>query len=132
MCIFCKIVNGEIPCYKIYEDQDTLAFLDIAHDIDGHTLVIPKKHVENILDCDLKTLTKVAKTVKKVSRYYVNKKHFDGVNTFNCNNAAAEQSVMHYHVHILPRRKDDNQQVCPELNCAKKSLEETQKKLKMK
>ena len=71
MCVFCDIVTGEIPSYKIYEDEKTYAFLDIACDAYGHTLVIPKKHFENILDIDKVTLSDVMETVQKVSKHYV-------------------------------------------------------------
>ena len=131
MCIFCKIIKGEIPSYKIYEDEFTYAFLDIAGDIDGHTLVIPKKHVENTLDCDNQTLHRVIDTVKKISNHYVDDLKFDGVNILNANNEAAEQSVMHLHYHIIPRLKDDKESVWPKLNGAKKSLEENHSSLKM-
>ena len=70
-CIFCKIIKGEIPGMKIYEDDYTYAFLDIAKDVDGHTLVIPKKHVESLLECDSETMTHVMETVQKISRHYV-------------------------------------------------------------
>ena len=69
-CIFCKIIKGECPSYKIYEDDDTLAFLSIGNDCYGHTLVIPKKHCVNVLDCDDEILAKVMKTVKKVSNHF--------------------------------------------------------------
>ena len=68
-CIFCKIIKGEIPSFKIYEDEHTYAFLDIAKDVDGHTLVIPKKHVCNVLDCDCETLAHVSATVKKIANH---------------------------------------------------------------
>ncbi|MBO7085553.1 MAG: HIT domain-containing protein, partial [Bacilli bacterium] len=61
-CIFCKIIKGDIPSYKLYEDEYTYAFMDIANDIDGHILVIPKKHVTNVLDCDEATLSQVMAT----------------------------------------------------------------------
>jgi Diadenosine tetraphosphate (Ap4A) hydrolase and other HIT family hydrolases len=112
-CIFCKIVNGDIPCYKIYEDLDTLAFLDIADDLYGHTLVIPKKHYKNILDIDNDVLNKVMSTVKKVSNHYVNDLGFDGVNLMNANEEEAQQSVFHLHFHVLPRKKDDNLDLWP-------------------
>lgn len=66
-CIFCKIVEGEIPSYKIYEDEHTYAFLDIAGDVWGHTLVVPKKHCANTLDCDDETLCAVILAAKKKS-----------------------------------------------------------------
>lgn len=107
-CLFCKIINGEIPSYKIYEDEYTYAFLDIAKDYEGHTLVLPKKHVVNMLDVDLETLTHVLDTVKKISNHYVSNCNYDGVNVFNNNNIAAGQSVMHLHFHIIPRKENDN------------------------
>ena len=101
-CIFCKIINGEIPSYKIYEDEYTYAFLDIAKDIEGHTLVIPKKHALNVLDCETEILTKLLETVQRISKHYVEDLGYDGVNILNASGAAAEQSVFHLHFHILP------------------------------
>lgn len=66
-CLFCKITHGIIPCMKIYEDKYTLAFMDIAEDVDGHILVVPKTHKKNILDCDEETLINLMKSVKRVS-----------------------------------------------------------------
>ena len=100
-CIFCKIVKGESPCYKVYEDEFTLAFLDISKDVYGHTLVIPKKHVENVLDCDNETLNHVINTVKKVSNHYVDNCGFKGVNILNASGVEAQQSVFHLHFHII-------------------------------
>lgn len=123
-CIFCKIIDQEIPSYKIYEDDYTYAFLDIAKDVDGHTLVIPKKHVTNILDCDDETLAHIMHTVKLISKHYVEDLGYDGVNVLNANNEAAEQSVFHLHFHIIPRKKEDGLHTFPELPGTQKSLEE--------
>ena len=112
-CLFCKIIKGEIPSYKIYEDEFTFAFLDIAKDFEGHTLVIPKKHVDNILDADIETLKHVMNTVQKISNHYIQNCGYEGVNLLNNNNEAAEQSVMHLHIHIIPRRKNDGLRVLP-------------------
>lgn len=106
-CIFCKIIRREIPCHKIYENEDVLAFLDIAGDVWGHTLVIPKKHCVNILDCDDATLASVTAAVKKISRHFVEDCGFDGVDVMNANNAAAQQSVFHLHFHVIPRKEMD-------------------------
>lgn len=130
MCIFCKIINKEIPSYKIYEDEYTYAFLDIAKDIDGHTLVIPKKHVTNVLDCDIETLHHVMDTVKKISDHYVSL-GYDGVNIMNASGEAAEQSVFHLHFHIIPRRYDDGEHTWPKLNGAKEDLADTFEKLRI-
>ena len=129
MCIFCKIINGEIPCYKIYEDGDTLAFLDIADDAVGHTLVIPKKHYENILDIDNDTLSKVMNVVKKISNHYVDDCDYTGVNVMNASGKDAQQSVFHLHFHIIPRKDGDNLNTWPKLDKANSDFEKVCKNL---
>ena len=130
-CIFCKIIKGDIPSYKLYEDEYTYAFMDIANDIDGHILVIPKKHVENILDCDNETLAEVVKTVKLVSQHYVNDCGYDGINIINANNKEAQQSVFHLHFHIIPRKENDKENAFPKFSGAKTSLQNNFENLKM-
>ena len=107
-CIFCKIVDGSAPCYKIYEDEYTLAFLDIAQKDYGHTLVVPKTHCVNTLDCDDEILQKVILTVKKVANHYVNNCDFDSVLILNANNENAGQVVFHLHYHIVPKGDKQN------------------------
>lgn len=131
-CIFCKIIKGEIPSYKIYEDEYTYAFLDIAKDLDGHTLVVPKKHVENIIDCDAETLARVMQTIRIISKHYVEDLGYDGVNILNASGSAAEQSVFHLHFHILPRQKDDGLQAFPKLSVSSRDLSQMQKLLEIK
>ena len=130
-CIFCKIIKGEIPCYKIYEDENVLAFLDIAGDVDGHTLVIPKKHVKNILDCDNNTLNDVFNIVKMISNHYVDNCGYNGVNIFNANDESAQQSVFHFHIHIVPRKQGDNLDGFPHFNGSKLDINEIHKLLKI-
>ena len=130
-CVFCKIVKGEIPSYKIYEDEFTYAFLDISKDIDGHTLVIPKQHHKNILDCPQNVLEKVIDSAKKVSEHYTKNCGYDGVNILNANEISAGQSVFHLHFHIIPRKADDKEDLWPKMSGAKSELSETCKKLKM-
>ncbi len=130
-CIFCKIVRGEIPSYKIYEDEFTYAFLDISNDCNGHILVIPKKHCVNILDCDEETLNRVMCTVKKISHHLTTKCGFDGVNIMNANGKSAEQSVFHLHIHLLPRKEGDGFKTFPDLIKNTKSLEEICKELRI-
>lgn len=131
-CIFCKIIKGDIPSFKIYEDEYTYAFLDIAKDVDGHTLVIPKKHVVNILDCDEETLNHVSKTIKKICNHYVDNCGFAGCNILNASGKAAQQSVFHLHFHIIPRKNDDEVDAWPNFKGAKESLESWHEKLKVK
>ena len=106
-CIFCRIVSGEIPCMKIYEDEAALAFMDVAKDVDGHMLVVPKKHCKNILDCDAETLAAVMQTVKTVSMHLTADCGYEGVNLLNASEECAGQSVPHFHIHIIPRKKND-------------------------
>ena len=104
-CIFCKIVAGELPCTKVYEDESVLAFLDISGDFENHTLVVPKRHCESVLDASNCRMTACAKAVAKVSRDYV-KKSYDGVTIVNNSNHTA--LVKHLHFHIIPRKNGDD------------------------
>ena len=130
-CLFCKIIKGDIPSFKIYEDEYTYAFLDISKDVDGHTLVVSKKHVKNILDADEETLSHVMSTVKKISNHYIDKCGYSGVNILNNNNESAEQSIMHLHFHIIPKKDTDSFKIFPNLQEGKKELEEMYKLLKI-
>ncbi|WP_067142068.1 HIT family protein [Oceanivirga salmonicida] len=130
-CIFCKIINNELPLYKIYEDEYTYAFLDISEDIDGHTLVIPKKHYENVLDCDNIYLRYLIETVSLVSKHYVKNCNYDGVNILNASGKAAQQSVNHFHIHIIPRLKNDEENVWPKLSGSKNKIEYMYEKLRI-
>ena len=106
-CVFCKIASGEIPGLRVYEDEHTLAFMDIAMDVDGHMLVIPKKHCVSILDCDHATLAHVMHTVKVVCDHLVDRCGYDGVDIMNANGEAAGQTMPHLHIHLIPRRLND-------------------------
>lgn len=106
-CIFCKIVKGEIPCEKIWEDENTFAFLDVSPATEGHTLVIPKKHYENIFDIPEKVLEEIMKTSQKIAKLLKERLLADGINIFNSNNKVAQQEVFHYHIHIIPRYSRD-------------------------
>lgn len=113
-CVFCKIVKGELPSYKIYEDEYTYVFLDIAEDVNGHMAAIPKKHVNNILDCDEETLERLMTTVKRVSNHCVDQCGYQGVNLLNASDESAGQSVAHFHIHIIPRKKGDGIDAWPD------------------
>lgn len=134
-CIFCKIGSGEIPVMKVYEDEFTIAFMDHAKDVDGHMLVIPKKHVDNILDCDNQTLCAVMKSVKKVSNHLTDHCGYDGVDILSANDESAGQSLMHFHVHIIPRRYNDGlggKAEWPSFPGAKYPIEEIFEKVRVK
>ena len=107
-CIFCKIINKEIPGKIIYEDDVCIAFLDLSQATYGHTLVIPKKHYANILEVDDETLAHVMKIVKNLANQIVEKLDAKGVNVLTNTNEVAGQTVHHFHIHILPRY-DENE-----------------------
>lgn len=130
-CLFCKIIRGEIPSFKIYEDEYTYAFLDISKDCDGHTLVVSKNHHKNILDAKEEDLLHIINAVKKISNHYITNCGYDGVNIISNANEAAEQSVMHIHIHIIPRKTNDGYNVFPTLPGAKLSLEDAFKTHKL-
>jgi histidine triad (HIT) family protein len=100
--IFAKILRGEIPSHKIYEDADTLAFMDVMPQVDGHCLVIPKVGSRNLLDAELSTLTPLMATVQKITRAAKAAFNADGVQVRQYNENAAGQTVFHLHFHILP------------------------------
>ncbi|MBD3249659.1 HIT domain-containing protein [Candidatus Woesearchaeota archaeon] len=106
-CIFCKIVNGEIPCSKIYEDEKVLAFLDISPINKGHVLLIPKEHHKDLFDTPDDTLAAFAKTAKKIAKAIEQATDADGINLGQNNGKAAGQEVFHAHIHIIPRFSDD-------------------------
>ena len=100
--IFAKILRGEMPCQKIYEDAHSLAFLDIMPQVNGHTLVLPKTPATNILDVDEVSLAHVMATVRKIAPAIVEAMGADGFRLMQFNGAAAGQTVFHLHMHILP------------------------------
>ncbi|MDN6728696.1 MAG: HIT family protein [Alkalibacterium sp.] len=106
-CIFCKIIEGEIPSRKVYEDDDVIAILDMSQVTKGHTLVISKEHVRNILDYSDDLAARIFSKVPKIARAV---KQFDpackGLNVLMNNEEIASQSVFHGHIHLLPRYSD--------------------------
>lgn len=102
--IFAKILRGEFPAYKVYEDDRTLAFLDIMPQAPGHTLVVPKSAARNILDVDPDELAYLIKIAQKIAKTAKSVFVADGVNVFQFNEPAAGQTVFHLHVHVIPRK----------------------------
>ncbi|SRR3989338_6356877 len=107
-CLFCKIAQGAIPAKKVYEDKDTIAFLDINPANPGHTLIVPKKHAENIMDADDKSLESAITVVKKIARLVTEKTGAEGVNVLQNNGKRAGQIVNHVHFHVIPRFENDS------------------------
>ncbi len=102
-CIFCRIASGSAPCHRVYEDDATLAFMDIFPVTDGHILVITKEHFPDIFAASAAALTAVAATAHRVAAAVRQALNPDGLMVFQLNGAAAMQTVFHYHMHLLPR-----------------------------
>jgi histidine triad (HIT) family protein len=105
-CVFCGIVAGKIPSYRVAETEQALAFLDISQLTPGHTLVVPKRHVPDLLDAD-GTLAEIAPLVEEVARLLERRLEPAGVNLLQSSRAYAGQEVFHLHVHLLPRYRGD-------------------------
>jgi len=106
-CVFCKIVAGEIPATRIYEDEEVLVFLDIGPISDGHTLVIPKQHFERLHDCPAELLGQVSSCLGRIAGAVAAAMDSDGYNLLCNNGRAAGQLVDHVHFHIIPRNTGD-------------------------
>lgn len=130
MCIFCSIVNGDIPSNKIYEDDMVIAFLDINPTSYGHTLVVPKKHCDSFLDCEEEVRDHVFKVAQQLANTLEEKLHCDGINILSNIHEAAGQSVSHFHVHLIPRYKDDDHVTIEFHEIDKPDFDELMQKLK--
>ena len=106
-CVFCGIVSGHVPGTKVAEDDLTLTFMDINPAADGHMLVIPKFHSEDLLEIDAEDLTAVTLSAQRVAKAAMSELGADGVNLLNCCKAPAWQTVFHFHLHVVPRHGDD-------------------------
>jgi histidine triad (HIT) family protein len=102
-CIFCKIIKGEIPCFKVYEDNNVLAFEDINPIAEGHTLIIPKKHAQDLWEISGEDLTAIHLASQKVIRAIKKALNPTGVALLQLNGRGANQVVGHYHLHLMPR-----------------------------
>ena len=128
-CLFCKIVRGEIPCERIYEDEHTFAFLDIKPLNEGHTLVVPKEHHTDMIDTPKEVFLRVMETVHYLTPVIKEVTGADAINLGNNNGAAAGQVIFHLHAHIIPRHKDDGYHPWHREETPVIPLKETQKKI---
>ncbi len=110
-CIFCKIANGEIPSKTIYEDDEFRVILDLSPATKGHALIIPKDHYSNLFDLPDSIAGKVLKIAKKIAILLTEKLQCSGINIVQNNGEVAGQTVFHFHMHLIPRYIDDNQQI---------------------
>ncbi|MFQ8325558.1 HIT family protein [Streptococcus pyogenes] len=107
-CIFCSIIQGDIPSSKVYEDEQVLAFLDISQTTKGHTLVIPKQHVRNLLEMTAETASHLFARIPKIARAIQSATGATAMNIINNNEALAGQTVFHAHVHLVPRYDEED------------------------
>ncbi len=128
--IFAQIIRGEAPCYKLYEDEDVLAFLDVFPQSYGHTLVIPKRSAaRNILEVDLDSLAKVMAVVQRLTRVLVEELEPAGVQVAQFNGAPAGQTVFHLHMHIVPRFAGEQLGIHASVKAEAAELEQLQARL---
>ena len=104
-CIFCGIVSGVLPCFKVCEDDRTLVFMDLFPVAEGHTLIVPKRHASDLFEMDSETLAAVSAASLRVAGAIRATLEPDGLGVFQLNGAAAGQTVFHYHMHLLPRNE---------------------------
>ena len=128
-CIFCKIVKGEIPCSKVFENEKFFAFLDIGPVNKGHTLVIPKKHYKNLFDMPEEELKGYMEAIQKVSKAIIKGVNAEGISINMSNEEAAGQVVMHTHVHLIPRFKDDGLKLWPQGKYAEGEMQAVRDKI---
>ena len=107
-CIFCKIINGDIPSVKVYEDEDFVIMLDIGPATFGHVLILPKEHYANLFEMPEELLVKAVKLAKSFGEKLVKALHADGMNVVQNSGLAAGQTVFHFHMHLIPRYEGDS------------------------
>ena len=123
-CVFCKIVAGQIPSTRVFEDEHALAFLDIGHVNPGHTLVAVKKHAANVFELEDVQAEAVARAIVRISRALKKAFGAEGLSIYQANGKPAGQTVFHYHVHLLPRHAGDGMELTwPVKNPAREQLE---------
>ena len=110
-CIFCKIANGEIPSKTLYEDEEFRVILDLGPAAAGHALILPKNHYVNLYELPDETASQVMLLAKKMAAQMTEKLHCDGFNLVQNNGEVAGQTVFHFHMHLIPRYKDDGQKI---------------------
>ena len=132
-CVFCRIVAGQIPSTRVFEDEHTLAFMDLGHVNPGHVLVTVKKHAENLYALNEEQAAAIARACVKVSNAIQNAFKPEGLSVYQANGQAAGQTVFHYHVHLLPRHAGDGMEIIwPVKNPPREKLEEYAAKIRTK
>lgn len=130
-CVFCRIVAGQIPSTKVYEDEQVLAFMDLGQVNPGHVLVAVKKHAANLFELEVAQAEAIARATVKISNALKKAFEAEGLSVYQANGKAAGQTVFHYHVHLLPRHAGDGMElVWPVKNPPREKLEEYARKIR--
>lgn len=122
-CLFCKIISGEVPSVKVFEDNKVLAFLDLAPINPGHTLVVPKKHFEDLLSAEEDYLIAISKVIPKIAKAILKAGNYSGFNIGVNNGKVAGQVIPHLHFHIMPRLENDGHELFKGQNSTQEELE---------
>jgi len=130
-CLFCKIVNGEIPAIKVFEDKETLAFLDIQPVSLGHTLVVPKEHSDNLGEMPYEIMCPLFGTVKKVSRALAEAIEVKAYNVIVNVGSEAGQEIHHTHVHVIPREAGDGLETWPKIEVSEEQMNRAAEKIRL-
>ena len=124
-CVFCRIVAGQLPSTKVYEDEQVLAFMDLGQVNPGHVLVAVKKHAANLFELEVVQAEAIARATLKISNALKKAFEAEGLSVYQANGKAAGQTVFHYHVHLLPRHAGDGMELTwPVKNPPREKLEE--------
>lgn len=130
-CIFCKILKGDIPCNKVFENDNFIAILDAFPANEGHTLVIPKKHYKDIFEIDEDTLKEGYAIAKKIAEALKKSLNIENINILQNNGALASQTVNHFHIHVIPRIENDKVVIKSEVvNINEEKIKEILKNIK--
>lgn len=128
-CIFCKIVRGEIPARIVYENEKVIAFLDVNPISKGHLLIIPKKHFENIFDIEEDYLKGIITSAKELAKKLKKNLNADGINMLHASGKSAQQSVFHFHIHLVPRYNRDKLDTWPRSNYKELNFNEVKEEI---
>jgi histidine triad (HIT) family protein len=129
-CIFCQIINKQAPARIVYEDEDVICFLPKKVEVYGHTLIVPKQHYADLYDIPENVLCDLVKMAKKLTLVYKEKINATGANLMHASGIDGQQSVFHFHFHLLPRFKDDELDTWPKLPKIEVDKDELLKKLR--
>ncbi len=129
-CIFCKIVSNKIPSIKLFEDKTSLVIAPKEAESKGHMLIISKKHYENIFDIPEEELNKIMSAAKKISNRLKDKWDIKGINILHASGKAAQQSVLHFHIHLIPRFENDGVDAWPKFKYEDKNKDEIYREIR--